>query len=166
MAEESAHRQPVDALPRPVTRPPRVVAAEETHELGQVALVRADGVRRDVALFRQMVEKVADVALPRIVVGGGVAHADARSGAANAVSVTDSRHSVIAANARSAKRSRLMRLSFTRSDRSSSNPKFAFIGWKCAGSASRRYRYRAPIIVVGGGTTGASPGSMRDRLIA
>jgi len=43
----------------------------------------------------------------------------------------------------------------------SSSPKFAFIGWKCRGSASRRYRYSPPSIVVGGGTVAGRPASRR-----
>src|SRR5690242_7840659 len=75
------------------------------------------------------------------------------------------RHASSSRSARSAISSRLRRLSRTRSWRSSTSPKFAFIGWKCAASASRRYRYSAPSIVVGGGMTGSLPPSMRDRLI-
>ena len=42
----------------------------------------------------------------------------------------ESRHAARSNSARSAIFSRLTRLSFTRSGRSSTRPKFAFIGWK------------------------------------
>ena len=68
-------------------------------------------------------------------------------------------------NARSTRSSFLRCLSFTGRSSGSSRPKFAFIGWKCSASAVCTYRYSAPSIVVGGGTTGASPRRRRARLI-
>ena len=38
----------------------------------------------------------------------------------------------------------------------SNNPKLAFMGWKCFGSASARYRYKPPSMVVDGGTASAA----------
>ena len=58
------------------------------------------------------------------------------------------------------------RFTRSRTGRSScgSRPKFAFVGWKSPGSASRRYARSAPSIVVGAGISGSSPRSTRARL--
>src|SRR5205085_2725784 len=59
VGEEAAHREPVDPLPAPPTR--SIMPPEKADELAEVAAVRADGVRRDVALLGEMGEVVVDV---------------------------------------------------------------------------------------------------------
>src|SRR5690348_14545060 len=126
MAEVAAHRDTIDSLPAPLCA--AIVATEEGNEVAKIALVRTHRVRGNVAFFREMNEIVVDrddkahLATAALPVGA----------------ITSSRQRSISRNARSAIFSRFTRLSFTRSARSSTNPKFAFIGWKCLGSASRR----------------------------
>ena len=99
----------------PCQRPRRaaVVASEEVDELAEVALVGADGVRRDVALFREMVEIVGDSRR-------GVERERRRSRRHSlrsrlAPRACSSRHSRHVAQARARRIcSRLTRLSFTR----------------------------------------------------
>src|SRR3569832_1708886 len=101
MPEKGAHRDAIDALQAP--RAAAVVLAEELDEVGEISRVGPNRVRRDVALFGKMIE----------VVGNFCAHRAAPA------SRCESRHTVMSTSARSAIFSRLSRLSFTRSGRSS-----------------------------------------------
>ena len=60
LGQKTAHRQPVDALPGPIAR--AVVRSEEVEQLAQISRVRFDRVRRDVALFGEMGEKIRNLA--------------------------------------------------------------------------------------------------------
>src|SRR5204862_299550 len=117
-----------------------------------VVLVRLDSRGRVVALLFEERDEVRDL-------GDGRHDLTPRGVRTRAAKASMSR------SARSTSCSRFFCLSFTGRSSGSSSPKFAFIGWKCAGSALCTYRYNAPSIVVGGGTTGASPASSRARLI-
>src|SRR2546423_826957 len=125
MAEESSNCQSIDSLPGPFAR--AVVRAEELHEFLEIAAVGDNGVWRNVPLFLEMREKVLDGLL-------SFSHARATEAALTPFA---SIQSCISPSARSANFSRFCFLSRTFSGSSSSRPKFAFIGWKCAGSASR-----------------------------
>src|SRR6185312_680995 len=129
VAHETTNREAVYTLPRPLARP--VVGREERDQLVQVAAVCPHSVRRIIAFFLEVLEKV------RNLIGEGrlrrrVVHRD------TALGLDSARQASIAATARAAKSSRLRRLSRSGCSSSSNKAKFAFIGWKCSGRASRR----------------------------
>src|SRR6266513_2869132 len=158
--QPAADRQAIHAREAP---PARVVARAERGEVGHVARIRLHRVRRVVPLFFEEGDEVGDLGDWRHDLTPSLPLSAWRRGGRGVK--TRAAKASMSASARSTSCSLFFCLSFTGRSSGSSNPKFAFIGWKCAGSALCTYRYNAPSIVVGGGTTGASPASSRARLI-
>src|SRR5206468_4459683 len=104
------------------------VSAEKGDKLFEIPAIRNKCVRRDIALFLQ----VDQILFHRFWFGHRATGDEAM--------FISSIHCLMSVSARSARSSRFFFLSRTLSGRSSTRPKFAFIGWKCLGSASRMYR--------------------------
>src|SRR6185437_9092328 len=117
-SQEAPDRQAVDARPGPGRSVEHIREFREGRHVPHVGLHR---VRRVIPLLLQEVGKALDF-LP---------HAATPTPAAAA-------NAVMSASARSASWSFFFALSLGTLSSGSSRPKFAFIGWKCFGSASRR----------------------------
>ena len=112
LSQEPADGQPINGLPGPLAT---AVAPEKLDERVEVARIGLHRMGRLLALVGEMTEELRDVG----------------------VSYSALRHAVKSSTAR-ATSAAFFASFFTLPGSGSSSPKFAFIGWKCFGSASRR----------------------------
>ncbi len=134
MAQKSPDRQPVHLIPGPPRRP--VVAVEEIAEIREVAPVGFDSVSGQLALVPQVSQVPLNLRIGHryITPAGRCGYRPALAAACS----QPSNHARISRSPRSASFCLLSRLPRTCRGSGSRSPKFAFIGWKLLGSASRR----------------------------
>src|SRR4051812_11862956 len=128
MREETTNRQPIEALPRPLLR--AVIISQKANELVEITAIGDEGVRRDVSFFLQMDQELFDRVGAAHPIGAAVVSRNAFPWSSPGPPNTPvaSIHAFMSASARSANISLFFFLSRTVIGRSSSSPKFAFIG--------------------------------------